>query len=165
MKQKKVWMLSGIPGSGKSYWAENFQKEHAHTSINSRDKVRFSMLSDNDQYFAKEDAVFKQFVANIKSDIANDSIENVFIDATHLNPKGRAKVLNKLDLSGCEVNCVYFTTPLPTCLTRNELRKGRSVVPASVIRRMYFSKEAPTKGEGFTHIYTVNMDGVMKEVN
>ena len=47
---------------------------------------------------------------------------------------------------------------------RNAQRTGREVVPQSVIRNMFNLYTIPTTKEGFDHIYTVDMNGKMKEV-
>ena len=56
--------MTGIPGAGKSSWLENNFVEDRDYII-SRDAIRFSMLKDSDEYFAKEDEVFKTFVKYI----------------------------------------------------------------------------------------------------
>ena len=63
-----------------------------------------------------------------------------------------------------QLNSVCFITPLTECLVRNSWRVGREVVPDSVIRNMFNSYAIPTAKEGFDHVYTVDMNGKMKEV-
>ena len=52
---KIIYMLSGPPGSGKSYWAKKDTKDKIGTCIVSRDDIRFSFLNNSDNYFARED--------------------------------------------------------------------------------------------------------------
>lgn len=145
MKQKKVWLLCGIPGSGKSTWVQN--KILVDKGIwCSRDNVRLSFLKDGEDYFAHEDIVFENWLLDIQEAINNSNIENIYIDATHLNKKSRNKVLNRLPDTKFELIYVVFKTPLEICLERNELRSGRAHVPKSVIRRMYETFEFPTEG-------------------
>ena len=56
MKQKKVFLMAGIPGSGKSTWIRSKLTPGAEWI--SRDNVRFAILTDEDDYFAHEDDVF-----------------------------------------------------------------------------------------------------------
>ena len=138
MKQKKVWLMCGIPGSGKSTWIQKQMKTNPGAWC-SRDNIRFSMISEDEDYFAHENEVFEAWILSIQAAIANSEIENVYIDATHLNEKSRDKVLNRLNLENttlCAVNCII---PLDECIRRNDLREGRAKVPRSVIRRMHFS--------------------------
>lgn len=59
-----IIMLVGVPGSGKSTYAQELIKEleaENHTvAYISRDKIRFNALEPNDLYFDKEKAVFNE---------------------------------------------------------------------------------------------------------
>ena len=61
---------------------------------------------------------------------------DIYIDATHLTPKARNKVLNQLDFCGHGLTGVNFLTDEEECIRRNNLRTGRAQVPESVIRNM-----------------------------
>ena len=77
-------MLCGVPGSGKSTWArEQVVKLDGKGIIISRDVIRFSMLGDNDAYFAHEDEVFDEFIKEIQEAINDQEHTSIFIDATH----------------------------------------------------------------------------------
>lgn len=143
MKQKKVWLLSGAPGSGKTSWAKKqiAQKGGVHCS---RDEIRFSLLKDGEDYFAHEDEVIDIWFEKIKKAIENPEVEDIYVDATHLTEKSRANVLNKLPKGDYLVIIVFFDIPLETCIERNEQRTGRAFVPPSVIRRMYASYDKNT---------------------
>lgn len=155
MKSKKVWLTCGVPGSGKSTWVQ--EQIAAKSGVwCSRDKVRFSLLQSNDDYFAKEDLVLSIWLKNIQT--ALDDAEgpaNIFVDATHLNPKARKKVISQLNLENADVIAVNFLISLDTCLERNDLRDGRAFVPRSVIRRMFYSFEPAAADEGFDEIITI----------
>lgn len=136
---KKLIMVTGIPGSGKSTWIKNEMSNRIDSIHISRDIIRFSLLKDNEDYFSREDEVFKIFISSIQAAIDDNSFENIYVDATHLNPKARDKVLSKLILKDVKVLGVNFIIPLKTCLERNDKRIGRERVPKSVIRKMYYS--------------------------
>ena len=142
MNVKRVWLLCGIPASGKSYWATNFINRNPNTAYISRDEVRFSIIKDDEEYFSHEDEVFDIFVARINRAIDAKENENIIIDATHLNWNSRRKILNRLQETW-NVTDVFFDTPLEVCLERNEKREGRARVPRGVIRRMYFQRTNP----------------------
>lgn len=57
---KKIYLLCGIPGSGKSTWAKNHLDDNSIWI--SRDLIRFSMVSEEEEYFSKEKEVFKEFI-------------------------------------------------------------------------------------------------------
>lgn len=138
MKPKKVFILCGPPASGKSTWIQKQMKTNPGAWC-SRDAVRFSMIGEDEDYFAREDEVFDTWIFSIQAAIDNEAIENIYIDATHLNEKSRDKVLNRLNLENATLCAVNFIVPLEECIRRNDLREGRAKVPRSVIRRMHFS--------------------------
>jgi predicted kinase len=129
MKQKKIWLLCGIPASGKSSWVA---KQNGYCV--SRDAVRFSMVNEDEEYFSKEDAVFKEFIRQINKSIITN--ENTYIDATHINEYSRNKVLDKLNLKDVEIYAVNFLTPFNICFERNAKRKGREKVPDKIMYKM-----------------------------
>lgn len=163
MKQKRVFLLSGIPGSGKSTWV---RKNLTPTSEwISRDRVRFAIVSEDEEYFSHEDEVFDTFISYINQMIHDPNKDTIYIDATHLNKASRWKTLNKLHLNKVtELNSVCFTTPLDICQERNAKRTGRELVPSNVIDKMFTSFTIPTPEEDFDHVYLINENEEMKEV-
>ena len=164
MKLKRVFVTSGPPASGKSTWIR------AHLTPGSewisRDNVRFAIIGDDEDYFSHEDEVFDTFIAYINQTLENPDVHTIFIDATHLNRRSRNKTLSRVRKQYIEeLNCVCFTTPLETCITRNHLREGRAKVPQSAIENMFKACAAPTAAEGFDHVYAVDENGDMREVN
>lgn len=164
MKQKRVYVLAGVPGSGKSTWIRSQLVPGAEWI--SRDNVRFAILSDEDDYFAHEDDVFDTFINYINQTLEKDNIHTIYIDATHLNKRSRDKVLRRVHKDNIgELNCVCFDIPLAVCISRNNLRAGRSRVPETAICNMYNSYRHPDKSqEHFDHILVVDENGTIKEV-
>ena len=147
MKQSNLWLTVGTPGCGKSTFLKNLQKRSAGIRI-SRDDIRFSIVGENEDYFSHETEVFQTFIQKIKDSLGLYS--NVYVDATHLNWSSRRKLLENLGLMKSKpeernigVYAFDFNVPLNTCLERNGLREGRSVVPETAVRRMYNSKTSP----------------------
>ena len=93
MKQKNLYLLAGVPGSGKSTWL----KQHApdNSIIISRDQIRFSLLQDGEDYFAHESEVFFEFINQIKDislQIINSNISNNFVDYNKIKNDLRDKL-------------------------------------------------------------------------
>jgi predicted kinase len=157
-----LYLLCGIPGSGKSYYAQNTLKnKHQYSIYISRDAIRFCMVPEDKEYFSKEDEVYDEFVREIKAAFSNSLADAVIADATHLNWASRNKLLTALGLRAGEfpdmsVIPIVFNTSLNTCLERNENRKGRARVPKSVIRRMNYQmtdpKNDPYKYEAIIYV-------------
>lgn len=130
--------MSGVPGCGKSTWARKFTAEHGNVVQISRDEIRFSLLADNDDYFACEDEAVVIFYSEINEALAAG--HDVIADATHISERGL-----------CERRCAALTLIvirywfLLILLLKRVLlvmlnRDGRARVPERVIRDMWFSK-------------------------
>lgn len=154
----KLFIMMGAPGSGKSTWAKKQLKDGDRYI--SRDDIRFSMLKDDEDYFAHEGTVFQTFIEQIVDALKNENINRVFADASHLNPPSRAKLINGIrsyiDISNIEVNVIWLKTSLTTCIERNNNRKGRANVPERTIRDMWNSQKVPTALEGISKVYIIN---------
>lgn len=146
----KLFLMCGIPGSGKSTWLQKNCGEN--DIIVSRDAIRFSMLKDDEEYFAKENEVFVEFCKQISENLAAG--HNVFADATHLNANSRKKVLD--NVTGYDfIGAIVMNTPLNECIRRNDNRTGRAFVPHSVIRRMSCQFDYPDITENFDIVLEV----------
>jgi predicted kinase len=150
--------MVGAPGSGKSSWANEAVKYYSDANIVSRDKVRFSMITEKDDYFSKEKEVFNEFISQIADSVKHHEI--TIVDATHMNKKGRNKVFSRLTstLENVTLRAVVMITTLETCLERNAQREGLALVPDSAIARMYGGFEMPTVEEGFEQIALIDED-------
>jgi predicted kinase len=165
MKQKRLWLMCGIPGSGKSTWAKHKVEQTGGVWI-SRDAIRFSIIKDDEDYFSHEDEVLAKFFSDVQEQLNNPMVEDIIVDASHLSAKARQTTLGRLNLTNAtEINCVMLDVPVATAIERNDQREGRAKVPHSVIRRMNIQKTFPTKEEKFTRIIRVDAEGKESEVN
>ena len=152
MKQKTLLLMSGPSGAGKSFWAKNFIKNRPNAIWVSRDTVRFSLVAENEEYFSKEDDVFKEWIRQIQEALDSEGEGWVIADATHLNERSRNKTLDALNLDPeTDIIPVFAYPGVQKCLENNNTRKGRAYVPRSVIRRMAMSYEPPVTGEKYKY--------------
>ena len=160
--KKHLYLMMGVSGSGKSTYVKNILKDG--DIYISRDEIRYSLLAEEDDYFAKENEVIKTFIDNIDKSLINEEYcGDVYADATHLSPKSRAQILNKLKNKD-KVSVIYLDIPLNLILERNAQRKGRALVPENVVRRMYNSIILPTKTEGIEKLIIIDENQKVKEV-
>jgi predicted kinase len=147
---KKLYLMCGPAGSGKTTWV----KQHAHPGVSahiSRDRIRFSMVRENENYFSREDEVFEEFCEQIKQALAAPWVDEVYVDATHLTAKAREKVLREIAHIKFELIAVVIEPPLEKVLEQNAKRTGRERVPDTVIKNMYNSFEHPSLTERYVY--------------
>lgn len=137
-------MMVGLPGSGKSTYAEKLKKEGV--IIHSSDAIREELGDVNDQ--SNNEEVFKILHKRIKDDLRDG--KSVAYDATNLNRKRRVAFLRELQNIPCEKVCVLIATPFKECLLQN-LERERTV-PREVLDRMYKSFQMPSTYEGFDEV-------------
>lgn len=155
-------ILCGIPASGKSTWAKQQKGK-----IISRDEIRKNYVGENPgkNYFSKEKQVYKKMIANIKIAI-KENVENIYIDATHIDVSSRAKLLNNFfnlkDKNKINLTFDYFPILLDVALRRNSEREGFAKVPEEAIKNFYFKSSIPSKDEmnkyldwGFHNVNTI----------
>ena len=144
MLKKKLYILIGPAGSGKTTWVRNNAKPGKSAHI-SRDEIRFAMVKEDEYYFSREDDVYLEFCKEIHDAFYCPWVEEVYADATHLTKKSREKLIRELNLDPewIELHAIVIKPELETCLEQNNNRKGRAYVPETVIRNMYNSYQNP----------------------
>lgn len=148
----KLIVVIGAPGSGKTTWCKHYLETHQATYV-SRDEIRFNIVNENEEYFSKEDQVYREFIKKINNALNRD--ETVIADQTSLNKKARAKLFNSLNKKPDEIIAVYLKKPLETILKYNAKRKGRCRVPEQSVINMFNAIELPTRDEGITRYVEV----------
>lgn len=150
---KELVLMCGAPGSGKTTIAK---KILCNNDIYiSRDEIRYSMITDKDEYFSKEDEVFNEYVRQIDEALAKN-YHWIIADATQLNFASRNKVLARLKNKPNKIIVIYMKVPLDEVLKRNNQRNGRAKVPEEVVKKMYASMQEPTKNEKIDLLFYSN---------
>lgn len=142
----KLYMMIGLPASGKSTIAKEISKSEGAIIVSS-DEIRKEFGDINDQ--SQNVKVFEEVISRAKFYLANQY--DVIIDATNINYKKRRHLLNSIDsLHTKERIAILVATPYEECLERNQLRERK--VPEEVIKRMYYNFYIPQYYEGFDDI-------------
>ena len=147
-----LYMMVGLPGSGKTSYAKTIE----NAVVLSSDEIRESLFGDcNDQKHNNElfSYIHKQLIKNLKDN------KDVVMDATNISKKRRIHLLKQIP-KDVKKHCIVMATPYEDCLKRNFERERK--VPESVIRRMRLSWCPPHTSEGFDSIKYVFPDGIQK---
>lgn len=140
----------GIPGIGKSTYIEQTIHPLSKVVHVSRDKIRFDLLKEGDDYFKYEEIVWKKFIAYINQALLDGY--TVWADATHINARARNKLLREIKAPRIETIAVDFGNDIKLALERNKQREGRAHVPPKVIVDMGRHYEPPQEEEGFDEV-------------
>jgi predicted kinase len=153
MTTPKLYMLIGVPGSGKSTWIAD-QEWATDIPVVSSDKFI-------DEYAAKEgktyNEVFEEYapiaVRLMENQVlickANNS--DIIWDQTNTSVKTRKKKLAMLE--GYEKIAVVFRTPNKVEHDRRLANRPGKAIPANVMTVMINSLAEPTEEEGFKEIW------------
>ena len=143
----RLYIMCGIPASGKSTFARKLVENNNNICYVSRDEIRFSIIKNNEDYFSHEKEVFKKFVITIAENLKVG--HDVIADATHLNHFSRSKLIRAIDqyITNYTIEYVVLMTPLEICMERNATREGRARVPDSVMKSMAENFEYITNEE------------------
>lgn len=136
---KTLYVMCGIPGSGKSTLSRKLAEEHGLT--------RFSF--DEMQCYTA-----RQFLR--PAVIALQEGKSVILDSTHLRVNGRKAVLKAVENIQCRKICVFIDTPFDECLRRNAQREAR--IPDVMMESTRRALEPPTIEEGWDEIIIINED-------
>ena len=132
-------VLCGLQGSGKSTFAQNFEK------------LNYEILSQ-DRLGSKK-AFLDRF-----SQVISKSKTKVIIDKCNINKKSRKEILS-FAMNPADSMCVYFDYPADLCIQRADLRMDHPTIKAGLsrvpIKSMAKMHEKPTLSEGFQCVVTV----------
>jgi predicted kinase len=150
-------MLVGIPGSGKSTYAEKLTNEF--TKHISSDAIRKELYGDES---CQDD---HSRVFNLMHERTIEALKNgydVVYDATNITRKSRLSILKQLP-AYVEKKCVIVWAPISYCVSR-DLRRGRHV-GEEVIDKMLKRFEAPFYDEGFDSIFIYRTSNDFNQVD
>lgn len=131
MKERKVRVLIGLPGSGKSTWALEWIKKNSDWVRVNRDDFRFMLKDAPVLEFKVENMITKLVMDSVKTALMSGY--NVILDNTHCRLRYINDVVSELG-EMADIEFQYFDVPAEVCIKRDQARE-RSVGEA-VIRKM-----------------------------
>ena len=153
---KTAFILSGVPGSGKSSFISRLKEEYDPKGTKlctfSLDSCRLGFFDEH--YFSKEitPEIYKQafeYANDYKEEF--DSFvtkqwkrflerEIVVVDNTNLVRKARARWINDLRAKGFTIIGIKIVVPLQVALDRQSTRPDKAV-PLKIVESMYMQQE------------------------
>lgn len=141
-----LYIMIGIPGSGKSTYAKN---NICNAKIVNTDAIRKELYGDSniqgDGY-----RVFSIALNRIHNILNNG--DNVVFDAMNLKRADRKRVMKKTP-EGTEFVAVFMNTPLEESINRNNKRERH--VPEDIIESKFLRLQPPSYNEGYIKIIEV----------
>ena len=152
----KVYVLVGVPGSGKSTWIKNQDWALGMTIVSTDAFVEDYARAQGKTY----NEVFKEYMPTAidlmieQVVFAREHGHNVIWDQTSTTVKSRKKKFNMLP--DYEHIAVVFKTPNPLELAiRLKNRPGKNI-PQQVINSMISGWEEPTLNEGYAEVWNAS---------
>ena len=147
MIMNQLYLMVGLPGSGKSTTAKALQASTGAVYINT-DEIRTKMYGDPNILGGEE--VFNAMIKEARRALSEK--KSVILDATFLTARRRRGILSNLGREGKMANrvCIMMCTPIEECILRDS-KRSRSVGKA-VIDRMVRTFEMPYYHEGWDEI-------------
>ena len=149
-QKPKLIILVGIPGCGKTTYANKFLRKK-NTFVLSSDTIRKQVFGDeNAQY--NNDLIFSILFKRAKSKLKQGL--NVVIDATNISASIRKKTLDYFSDLDLQRIATVINAPREVCVSRDKNRT-RSV-GEDVVLKVARKYEPPTLEEGFDEIQIIN---------
>lgn len=147
----RLYVLTGIPGSGKSTYARTHLGCCVRVSL---DDLRM-MMSGRDYQPDYEPIVAEAGKAVLEAVLAQASRRgyDVVMDATNVTRAWRADAIERARRHGVEPYSVFVDVPFEVAQQRNAERNR--VVPEDVLLRFYSRLEPPRADEGFVEVIRV----------
>lgn len=126
----RLFVIVGLPGSGKSTWARTFFDPW---SIVSTDEIRKQKWPHEDYRDERNEETFAEFYRCVGNMLEEGKL--VVADTTGLTQGFRWKLHDIADYYDAETHLIFFNNP-DQALGRNASRKGNERVPPEAMRRM-----------------------------
>ena len=146
MKDVTLYVLCGLPASGKTTIAKQFEKElgvkrHSYDDIPNANKDKES-----------KEIAWKQLANKILLDLKNGN--DVICDYLNLTKQSRIDLLSELNVS-CNKVLIILQTPIEECKRRNKLRDEKECVSDMDMHFFPMIFEQPNTDEGWDEIYYI----------
>lgn len=160
----KLIVLSGVPGSGKSYFSKLLRKKKVgHVYVVSSDSLR-DMVTGSQRNLSEEQLIWKMYYELAKV-YADDPRGIVILDATNASLKYRIDAVRELKSHFDETDLVLFDIPKEVVIKQNLEREFP--VPEVVLEEYFEAFQLPQVEdyEFFNNVYITNGENLQDIVN
>lgn len=160
----KLVVLSGVPGSGKSYFSKALRnKKKGHVYIISSDALR-DLVTGSQRNLTEEDLMWKMFY-DLARVYSADKNGLVVLDATNTSTKYRIDSVKELKTHFSEADLIIFDIPKEVVLRQNLDREFP--VPEAVIDEYFANFQLPQKEdyEFFKNVYIATGDNILEIID
>ena len=152
-----IYMMIGVPSSGKSTWIANQNFDWNNTMVVSSDAIIDQRAAAQGKTYSD---VFRDEIKsataemnqNLRNAIANKM--DIIWDQTNLTAKSRAGKLAQIPKNYRKI-AVFFPTPNEKELQRRLASRPGKTIPHNIVMGMMSQLEKPSETEGFDEIITV----------
>ena len=133
-----VWIMCGLPGSGKSTIAKRIKDNHENVVIVSKDAIR-EMLYGEYAYVKSDEVMIKHMVLQMYFQVIKFG-RGLILDATHLTRKVRLEIIDELQAISSEEIVFEIVLCEHRDSLENRLKDARSL-PKAVWKEVFESME------------------------
>lgn len=137
----KLVVLSGVPGSGKSYFSKTIKKiKQSHVYVVSSDELR-AQIGGNQSNLNNEDLMWEMFIELAKV-YSNDKDGLVILDATHISTDLRVGRNSELKKYFDEIDLVMWD--IDRSIVSNQNLQREYPIPPEAMEMFFRTFEKPT---------------------
>lgn len=154
-----LYVLVGLPGSGKSWFADHNTSLGKTIKVSS-DEIRECLYGD-ESIQGNPNIVFA-WMEDIVRECLLDG-RDVIYDATSLTKVLRRNIIKTFKDTADEIICIYFNVSLDLCMKRNRARSRH--VPDGKVIEMAERFEKPSSDEPFSRFFRYDGRGGLSKMN
>ena len=151
-----LYMLIGVPGSGKSTWVRS-NADPCAIIASSDDYIEAMAAREGKTYSEVFDQHIKAAIQHVNTTVATavSKGQDIIVDQTNLTVKSRKPKLAVIP-DEYEKIAVVFPTPNDDEWKRRLASRPGKTIPSNILLGMKSSMQMPTEAEGFDEVIVVN---------
>lgn len=162
--QLDLVLICGLPSSGKSSFAREHFQNTSFFRLNRKEirRMIFEMANfgktwSEDEFNNVDEALVKYTEKRILEHWLSVK-RKVLIDNTSVTPASRKAYIKIAGQHKLSIGAIYINASPELCQKRNQ-QSGKDIIPAQVITGMAASAAKPALSEGFSEVFSVDING------